>query len=437
MTNSKLRLTASTLVLGLSAIGCAPVANGPVNSFAATAPLSGPEKLYARTQVAIQAGEAGEALSLAERLVEQSPRDVGYRTLLGDLYLKNGRFASAETTFSDVLTLDPDNARASLSLALALTAQGKTMLATAELDRIADKAAPGDIGLAYALAGQPARAIQLLEPASRAPEADGRVRQNLALAYAIAGDWAKARVAAAQDVSPADLAGRLASWADLSNPGSEGMRVSRLLGVTPVADPGQPIRLALAVDTLDESQFAAVAAEPMTSQVAQLIPAAKPVEVAHYPAPVEAAPVELRLAAAAQSLVKAEPAVLKGPVKLASIPGPVFKPAKAATLEAPVKVGQGRFVVQIGAYQSQAVAQAAWGRALRRFQLGGDLKPHSTTVSVPGKGFFHRLSIAGFEAHVDAARLCRSIRVKGGACFVRTRAGDAIAAWAAKGAGRG
>jgi Flp pilus assembly protein TadD len=436
MTNNSLRLTASTLVLGLASVGCAPVTNAPLRSLAATAPQSGPDKLYARTQAALQAGQMGEALGHAEELVAAAPRDVGYRTLLGDLYLKNGRFASAETTFSDVLTLDPDSMRASLSLALALTAQGKTMLAAAELDRVADRAAPGDVGLAFALAGRPARAIQLLEPAARAPEADARVRQNLALAYAIAGDWGKARVVAAQDVNPAELGARLQSWADLASPGNEAVRVARLLGVTPAAaDPGQPLRLALATDALDESQFAAVAPEPVTP--VPVAPIAKPVEVAHYPAPVASAPVEVRLAAAAQTLVKADPAVIKAPLKIAAINVPAFKPARTPTLEAPTKVGNGRFVVQIGAYQSAAIAQAAWVRAARRYALNAELKPHSATVSIPGKGLLHRLSVAGFDSQAEAVRLCGSIRAKGGACFVRTRAGDAIAAWAAGAPRRG
>lgn len=442
--NTLFRVTGSGLALAMTVIGCAPVSTGPsVQSASANAPQveRDSEKLFARAQAAVQAGKLAEALSDAERAVEIAPRDSGYRMLLGDLYLKNGRFASAETTFSDVLTLDPGSARASLSLALAMIAQGKTMLAQAELDRLVGMVAPGDIGLAYALAGQPARAIELLEPAVRAPGADGRVRQNLALAYALAGDWAKARVTAAQDVSPAELGDRLASWADFANPANAHNRVARLLGVQAVTDPGQPIRLALSSDAVDESEFAAVADTPVqeapAAVVAQVVPASKPIEVAHYPAPTVAAPVAVRLAAAAESLVKPEPAVIKRAVRIAGAPIPAFKPAKTAKLEAPYKIGDGRFVVQIGAYHSIGVAQGAWKNAVRRYRLDANMRPHSTTVTLPGKGVFHRLSIAGFDAPADAARLCRSIRVKGGACFVRTRAGDTLAAWAKKGQQQG
>ena len=46
----------------------------------------------------------------------------------------------------------------------------------------------------------PAEAIRVLEPAARDANADATVRQNLALAYAFAGNWDNARAIAAQDV---------------------------------------------------------------------------------------------------------------------------------------------------------------------------------------------------------------------------------------------
>ena len=45
--------------------------------------------------------DAGARLLVhAEAAVDAAPRDAGYRMLLGDLYLKNGRFQSAETSSS-------------------------------------------------------------------------------------------------------------------------------------------------------------------------------------------------------------------------------------------------------------------------------------------------------------------------------------------------
>jgi hypothetical protein len=55
----------------------------------------------------------------------------------------------------------------------------------------------------------------------------------------------------------------------------------------------------------------------------------------------------------------------------------------------------------------------------------------STTVRLP-KGTFHRLAVAGFGSHAEASQVCRSVRAKGGACFVRPVAGDAPVQWAAR-----
>jgi hypothetical protein len=54
-------------------------------------------------------------------------------------------------------------------------------------------------------------------------------------------------------------------------------------------------------------------------------------------------------------------------------------------------------------------------------------KPYGADVTVGGRTLY-RLSVGGF-ARNDAAALCRTVRAKGGQCFVRAHAGDAIASW--------
>ncbi len=241
------KVAASSLVIGVTMVSCKPAAVRPVSASAA-APKSeeGAAKLYARAQAEVQQGRLAEALALAERVVELAPRDTGYRMLLADLYLKNGRFVSAEAAYGDVLSLDPANSRAGLTRALAMIGQGKNGEAVIELDRLASSASPADVGLALALAGQPQRAIEVLEPAARAAEANGRVRQNLALSYALSGDWQKAKIVASQDLSAGDLEKRLQQWASLANPTAPWTQVAAVLGATPVEDAGMPVRLALA-----------------------------------------------------------------------------------------------------------------------------------------------------------------------------------------------
>jgi Flp pilus assembly protein TadD len=461
-----LKFAVSALAIGTTMVACGAPGTG-IASASSKARKSEQDaaSLYARAEAAVRKGEYEEGLGFAERAVELSPRDVGYRMILADLYLKNGRFQSAEATFADVQQLDPTNSRASFSIALARIALGRPAGAVAELDRLAETASPADIGLAYALAGEARRAIELLEPAARAPGATARVRQNLALSYALAGDWEKARITAAQDLSPADLGSRLEQWASLAQPGGGATQVAAMLGVTPAEDSGQPVRLALAPSQPAGTAFAAAAAlpEPAPETVAATSPALALAEVSPEPAAVAQA----EPARAAQS----------GPVQIAdgelpqwvseraeaeaAAPAEVTRPLYAAAVEAlvtpqpsvtaparsiePLKPrfeaprgqaraagsGPGRFAVQLGAYSSSTSVERAWAQMLKRFGFA-DLTPLSTTVSVPGRGTLHRLSVAGFASREAAGRTCRSIQAKGGACFVRTVAGDSPVRWASR-----
>ncbi|HYE29511.1 MAG TPA: SPOR domain-containing protein [Allosphingosinicella sp.] len=472
--NVALKFAVSALAIGTTMVACKPAADASrIASVSSRAPKSEQQAaaFQAKAQTAVQKGRLAEALGFAERAVELSPRDVGYRMTLADLYLKNGRFQSAETTFADVQRLDPANRRAAFSLALARIALGRPAGAVAELDRIAETAAPADIGLAYALAGEARRAIELLEPAARAPGADGRVRQNLALSYALAGDWEKARITASQDVSPAELGARLQQWAAFAHPGSGAVRVAALLGVTPADDEGQPVRLAL-VDPRAADTALAVAG-PSPEPAPETIPAAAPALAEAAPAPAAQAAAEpVRIASqelpqwvsdraaaeasappppaeetrplyadAVQALVTPQPSVLapSAPVlpeseSAIAVPERRFERPRARSAAAAV-AGPGRFAVQLGAYSSPASVERAWAQMLRRFGFA-DLTPLSPTVRMPGRGTLHRLSVAGFASREAAGRTCRSIQAKGGACFVRTVAGDAPVRWASRYASR-
>lgn len=250
-------------------------------------------QLYDQASRALQQGQLNQVVTLMEQAVALSPRDAGYRILLADAYLKSGRFDSARATYSDVIELDPANVRASLSLALIQIAQGRPAAAVGILDNIADRAPAGDVGLAYALAGRSERAVEVLESAARSPMATPRTRQNLALAYAFAGDWRRARAIAAQDISPADIDERMAQWAVLARPGGGSDQIASLLGVAPGADTGQPANLALAPSG---AAPVAVVAEAVPAEPA---PAASRAQFApRLPAPAEIAAVEERPAEA-------------------------------------------------------------------------------------------------------------------------------------------
>jgi Flp pilus assembly protein TadD len=420
--------------------------------------------LHEQAGRALRQGQLDPAQNAMEQAVALSPRDAGYRQLLADIYLKQGRFASARTTYADVLELDPSNARAGLSVALIEIAEGNPRAAAARLEELEGRAPAADLGLAFALAGRTDRAVQMLEAAARAPGATARTRQNLALAYAMTGDWRRARAVAAQDLSPAELPARLQQWAAFARPGAGQTRVAALLGVTPVQDAGQPVRLALAPAAAPNQAFAEAAPAPVPEapapapeEPAPAPVAAAPVQVAEarpaeapafwvptaqsYQAPPEAPveradvsaepaapPPEVRVqyASAARTLVAPEPALIRA-AAVNRVPVSAFQRARPRVS---IADGSAPIVVQLGAFSNEANAERAWLQASARYGLEGR-RPLTTTIAMNGRTL-NRVSVSGFASAGDAQRLCGQIRSAGGACFVRGNAGDASIRWAAR-----
>jgi len=465
MTRTVFKAAASTLIVAMTMTGfsgqsgAARRFNDPVRAASRTDREAA--QLHAQAAQALQSGQLEQARGAMEQAVALSPRDSGYRQLLADIYLKSGRFGSARTTYGDVLELDPSNVRAALSIALIQIAQGNPRAAVSRLDDLAGRAPAADVGLAYALAGATDRAVNLLENAARAPGATARTRQNLALAYAMAGDWRRARAVAGQDLSPAELPARMEQWAAFARPGAGATQVAALLGVSPAEDPGQPVRLALAPQAAPAEQ-AFAAAEPVPAPVEAQPPVAEaappaPVQIAEAPpaeapafwvpsaqsyrapteAPVESAgapaeppapapEVRAQYAAAARSLVTPEPALIRAGA-VARVPAPIFQRARP---QVTVRNGTAPVVVQLGAFSNEANAERAWLQAASRYGLQGR-RPLTTTIDLNGR-HLHRVSVSGFASAGDAQRLCGQIRERGGACFVRGQAGDASIRWAAR-----
>lgn len=481
MNKTAFKIAASTLIVGMTMVGCSTQSDAMrrLNGAAQGRPDREAATLFESASRAMRAGQLPAALTAMEQAVALSPRDAGYRMLLADIYLKSGRLDAARATYADVVELDPSNNRAGLSLALMHIALGRPQAAVAQLDDLAGRAPAADLGLAFALAGMPERAVEILEPAARNHDATARIRQNLALSYAMAGDWRRARAIAAQDISPADLPERMEQWASFARPGTQAAQVTAMLGVTPVEDAGQPARLALA-PAAPAQAFAEAAPSPVFAEAAPAaspVPAPAPVAPVAYAqaeappaeapafwvptaqsyqqapqaevsvassddeapdavAPSPSPPAEMAYAAAARSLVAPQPAMIRA-AAVAPMPAPVFQRERARpTRPAPARTagsGTARIVVQLGAFSNEANAERAWLQAERRYGLQGQ-RPLTTTIAINGRTL-HRVSVAGFAAAGEAHRLCGSIRTQGGACFVRGQAGDASIRWAARYAG--
>lgn len=428
------KLAASTLILGTTMMGCtqAGLATGPAAASDSKLAKVG-AKAASQAKAALGAKDYSGAIGFAEAAVAAAPRDAGYRAILGQAYLGAGRFASAGTSFADVLTLSPDDSRAALNLALAQIAQGKRAQANATLSDYRDHLAASDYGLALALAGDANAGVFALETAVRSG-ADAKTRQNLALAYAMAGKWMNARVMAAQDLTPADADARMAEWAGFVRPQGDSDQVASLLGVTPVQDGGQPTRLALGAGP----ETAVAIAQPIPAPAPVVVAAPEPVRAVAMAAPVaESVPVAQITPAAFETapvpLIRAEAA----PVKQAVIPArqivvPVSKPVRTIPAAfAARRVESGKFVVQIGAYASVAAAKGAWSRAVGRYGLSS-YEPANGSAKF-AQATLVRLAFGGFRTRAEASQVCVRIQKAGGSCFVRGAAGDAPAQWVQRG----
>jgi len=401
--------------------------------------------LATRALVALNAKNVPQAVDFAERAVEATPGDAGFRALLGNAYFAAGRFSSAATAYKDALTLYSNQPRVILKLALAETAIGRSDQAVAFLQAGQSVLDPSDYGLALALAGRPADAIPVLEAAARAPGADATVRQNLALAHALAGDWTEARTIASQDVPANELDSRIHQWMQLASPKRPSDQVAALVGVIPAAtDPGEPVRFALSkTDTRMASAAPAPATpapapQPEVAEAAPVAPAPQFAEAIAAPVPAPqmapavavAPPAPKSLVDQASSLASATTAMLVTAADKAEATVAAFLPKKAPAakpkarhLAAAVR-GNSGVVMQIGSYHSPQQVSAGWAHLTQRYPALRAYLPLKARFD-SANGTFWRLSVQGFGNEREAIVRCNTLKSLGGHCFVRGIAGDA------------
>jgi D-alanyl-D-alanine carboxypeptidase len=395
-----------------------------------------------RAQMALGSGDYASAVTLAEQAAEATPQDYNVRSLLGNAYFAGGRFASAEAAYNDSLSLASAQPQIILKRALVQIALGKNDQAISGLQAAQGMIDPADYGLALALAGRPAEAVQVLDVAARAQGADSRVRQNLALANALSGDWAAARVIAGQDLAPDVVDARVQQWMSLAKPTNSYDQVAALVGVTPAAaDPGQPVRLAL-VQTDTRQAQAAPAPAPQVAQaaVADAPAFAAPVADPLMPAPsvAEAAPApviaeeRVDYASAAAISLEAPAAFAVMASNFAPKAKPTVKKSSAkARPAASQSLGSPKAVVQLGAYSSEERVSAAWAQLSKKYPNLRKYSPMTARFNGP-RGTVWRLSIRGFDNQQEAIARCQTLRGKGGSCFVRSTAGDSPVQFASR-----
>lgn len=383
---SSIHRTLLVIATALTGVGCQ---SGATTKAMNPTAGHGAAMLQAQAQAAAQQQMRYAGMTVAEERVAAAPDDLEARRTLAQVYFTSGRFRSAAQAYDDAIAINPNDERLRLRKALALLAQGNQVAALGELDRIGNLA---DLGLAYALAGRAERGIELLTEAARQPDATARTRQNLALAFALDGQWARARVIAAQDLDPATLELRVRQWAELAAQGDVAMLTAGLLAINPAADDaGRPIGIA----------YVPPSARPQQAAATPLQPASDP---------------KIELAAA-----EPETRVTPMPAVAAS------KPATAAPRQASVRQAgavastalSGRWVVQLAAYDREELLEANWKHlSSRNAELVADYSAVRSEVTI-GNRRYYRLALAGFDGRSEAIDLCENLQARGRACFVR------------------
>jgi Flp pilus assembly protein TadD len=432
------RIATMSLMLGISTVACT-TGTSHVASVADQAPKAKEVAANAagKARSALAAHKGVAAVDAAEKAVALQPQDAGYRMLLGQTYLAAGRFASAETSFRDSLSLNADQPRAKFNVALAQIAQGQAGEAQATLHALDGQIPTADLGLALALSGDRQTAITMLVKNVRDGKSDARTRQNLALAFALNGQWREARAVAMQDTPPNQINDQISRWAELAKPETAGsMQVASMLGVKPANDPGLPTELALTSPVPSQAPVALAAADPAPTAAAAMPVVATetasvtvPLDVPIQPAKSVDAPAATVMLAA-QSVEKrsdiATPVLLRAPEQ-------PFRRAVMTVQPKPVFRSSG-YVVQLGAFSRAGAIQAAWDRASKSMPRLTGYAPAHAQFSLSGASLV-RLSVSGFADRAGAVSLCGQIRAKGGQCFVRATAGDAPLQWAKRDTG--
>ena len=97
----------------------------------------------------------------------------------------------------------------------------------------------------------------------------------------------------------------------------------------------------------------------------------------------------------------------------------VPKPAAAPKPVAAAPAASGSYVLQIGAYKSQADADTAWRsyKAKHAALLAG-YGPDVAQADLGDKGIWYRLRIAGFASKDVASAMCDRLKADGGSCFL-------------------
>jgi Flp pilus assembly protein TadD len=204
------------------------------------------EPLYGEAMALQRMGHYEDAAKAFRRALEIKPYDPDATRELGHVLIALHRPALALAQFETVLKTKPD-ARTYNGLGVAKDMLGDHNGAQrdyrAALALAANHvAARNNLALSLAVTGHYAEAIELLQALAREPAATIRHRQNLALAYGLAGESERAAQVARRDLDEATVRQNLTFYATLRAL-NDPQRIAEAVGLVPrpVSADGTPI----------------------------------------------------------------------------------------------------------------------------------------------------------------------------------------------------
>jgi Flp pilus assembly protein TadD len=420
-------------------------------------------------QALLDSGRPQEAIAVARQVAGNSSHDPAMVVRAAQLELRAGDALTASTTFQSVVAHGGGGTPALNGLGVSRVQLGDLSGAEDAFRRAVmltpgDYAARNNLALALVLQGRAAEAVPMLQSLADEPGVPGRVKHNLALAYARAGDTDQAATVLASVVSTSAASREVAAFTNMR--ADSGTMVASRLAPAEIMDgrtSGAAYAGVIPPPTVASGAPVAVAsAAPMDQKAADIHPA--PV------ANVQTAPIALA-AAAPKTTVSAASAPLSdkdaaapvllpasivsgpvphvitpSPVTAASVVTPVAKPAPTsaplvatappptpqhvATTDpapAPSAVGpasvavteptdDGAIKVRIAAVPSQSAALALWQNLTG---LVPDLLSGRTPLVKMEKDhgkFAWRLGTGGFQDVAAAEQFCRKLRERGPNC---------------------
>ncbi len=339
-------------------------------------------------------GNHAEAEEILETLAARQELDGNGWYQLGKTRIALGKFDAALAALDQAAPLMPGNSKLASARGITLAALGRTKEALGAFRNTVDPAGLSNMALVFAMTDQPEAAVNILEPLAKSGAAGVQARQNLALAYLLAGRDEDAFKMARLDLDPASVNETFTFYRSLSSLPTDRRMQALVAGVV---DPSW---------TREEAGNLMMADSQPSREAAKRIAAG----------PVIAKPV----------IAKKEP---EKPATMAEAPKPEPAPkadvANYELTEIPPLVEPTGWALQIGAYRNVKALMRGWTILFRaNADLLAKIPPRRSEVDFGNrdgkpKGFYYRLNAGPLKTLAEARTLCKELKARGTDCWIR------------------